>query len=72
MMLQEYFSDSDEDNESICSDATVSSAEAERNLAIHNESYIEDESVATPNDLKQVVNLHVDAVNIYGENEGQC
>lgn len=71
-MLQQYLKEIEkyDGTESICSETTVASEEAERQIAIHNENF------DSPSDDKlQVVNILqvVDAVNVFGDekNEGE-
>jgi hypothetical protein len=70
-MLQKYLSDCEvyDGTESVCSDETVASEKAERDLAFYNEVLGEEQN---GNGGTQIVNLQiVEAVNVYGENEGE-
>lgn len=66
-MLRQYLSDCEKSdgNDSECSETTVNSEFAERNVNNFCVEHIDD-----PN-FNRIINLHVDSVNIYGENEGK-
>ena len=68
-MLQQYLSDCEENYgyDSECSETTVNSEDAEKN--VNNFNVVQ--SIDDPPNFNRVINLHVESVNIYGENEGE-
>ena len=67
-MLQQYLSDCErnDDNRSEYSETTVNSEVAEHKV----NNFSVEQCVDDPN-FNRIINLHVESVNIYGENEGR-
>lgn len=75
-MLQHYLQDNEtyDSISQISQDSTVASEFVEQQIKRYQEKLIQDSetpSRANSSDKVQVVNVHVDAVNIYGENESR-